>query len=144
MFFLFFFFYLIRNSGLGSNPTRNSMITQLRMVWEVTLFSRVSLLLFLGAWHVSLCTYYNLHDMAKVCLFSMAASALELQRNTASSSSIMARSMNEYVLYFSIFGNIIKDWIKPIDREVFLFFVFLFFFFCFLVFWLFWFFKILI
>ena len=52
----------------------------------------------------------------------MAASALELQRNTASSSSIMARSMNEYVLYFSIFGNIIKDKIKPIAREVFLFF----------------------
>lgn len=27
--------YLHRNLGLGSSPTRNSMITRLRMVWEV-------------------------------------------------------------------------------------------------------------
>lgn len=44
LYFIFYFFHLLsafRNLGLASSPTRNSMITRLRMVWEVTLLSRV-------------------------------------------------------------------------------------------------------
>lgn len=42
--FIYLFFHLLsafRNLGLASSPTRISMITRLRMVWEVTLLSRV-------------------------------------------------------------------------------------------------------
>lgn len=98
--YLYLFFHLLsafRNLGLASSPTRISMITRLRMVWEVTLLSRVPQCFFFCLWTFLI---FTLHDSSfyidKIFLHWHAASALELQRNTASSSAMIGRNMNEY------------------------------------------------
>lgn len=100
LYFIFYFFHLLsafRNLGLASSPTRISMITRLRMVWEVTLLSRVPQCFFFCLWTFLI---FTLHDSSfyieKIFLHWHAASALELQRNTASSSAMIGRNMNEY------------------------------------------------
>ena len=103
--YLYLFFHLLsafRNLGLASSPTRISMITRLRMVWEVTLLSRVPQCFFFCLWTFLI---FTLHDSSfyieKIFLHWHAASALELQRNTASSSAMIGRNMNEYASVLS-------------------------------------------
>lgn len=79
--------FLSRNSDLGSSHTRNSTITRLRMVRE-SKDTRIYKNLFLT-------TSVSCMNWSCFLGYLWSASALDLQRNAASSSGIMGRTMNE-------------------------------------------------